>query len=152
MGPCECGTGRPLGGGRKGLRFLEGMLSAVPGLYNSEYVDYLVSHPYPYSLAPWGTDKALRGLTYYRNESETVGQPGIPALLGETGWHRSSERGEWTVLAYQQLWLPDTQVLGVCPFLLAGPFWDAAGWPWMNISTTGALVPLPVFNATKQLR
>ena len=79
----------------------------------------------------------------------------------------------WTSLAYEQLWLPDDQVLGVTPFLLAGQFWEPMGWPWTSsatIAVTGAatrgdevvslrvvvaasrLEPRLVYNATRQLR
>ena len=187
--PCQCGTGAALGQGRSGLKFLEGMLRADSaanaarataagndsngftdkadgfGLYSPANVDYLVSHSYPYSMAAWGNVKAYRGLTYYRNESETVGRKGMPTMITETGWRRDESlnitdqnRANWTLLAYSTYWLDDPQVLGVHPFLLAGKFWDALGWPWMTASGGGAdggeqtLVPSKVFTAIKGLR
>ena len=190
--PCQCSTGSALGQGRPGLKFLEGMLLAdagenavgggggggaySTGLYSPDSVDFLVSHSYPYSGAPWGDPKAYRGLTYYRNESITVGWPGMPTMITETGWRRDQsrhitdhDRANWTVLSYERYWLDDPQVVGVHPFLLAGTFWDALGWPWMNVTSSNGggsgggggggvapgvptLVPSEVYTAVKELR
>jgi hypothetical protein len=84
--PCQCGTEKPLGGGRSGVQFLQAMLDAVPDLYPPASVDWLSSHAYPYSGEPFGTDRAMRGLTYYQNEIELVGRGGtMPTILTETG-------------------------------------------------------------------
>ena len=84
--PCQCGTEKPLGGGRSGLQFLQAMLDAVPDLYPPASVDWLSSHAYPYSGEPFGTDRAVCGLTYYQNEIELVGRGGtMPTILTETG-------------------------------------------------------------------
>ena len=40
------------------------------------------------------------------------------------------------VEALTQLWGQDPNVAAVLPFLLAGPFWDADGWPWTRWSNT----------------
>lgn len=61
----------------------------------------------------------------------------------------------WTLHALQEQWLPDTQVIGITPFLLAGDFWEELGWPWVhNISIAGNsfFVPREVFNKTQRLR
>ena len=54
--------------------------------------------------------------------------------------------------AFEQLWLPDSQVIGVAPFLLAGTFWEPLGWMWANVTADGSLTPRPVFMAVKRLR
>jgi hypothetical protein len=66
----------------------------------------------------------------------------------------ASDQANWTTLAYEQLWLQDPQVLGVCPFLLAGVFWEADGWPWVVAPRAGCTGcgRQPVFNATVTLR
>jgi hypothetical protein len=162
--PCECGTGRPLGKGQLGLNFLKMMVGFYPKLYTG--VDFLSSHSYPFSQTPYGSPKAMRGLAYYRNESRVVGRPKIPVHVTETGWRRYhitfTEQAEWMVKSFQNIWLPDQQLLSVCPFLLAGTFWDAGpaptgavphsshgGWTWVNSSTLG---PFPVFESVKKLR
>ena len=161
--PCRCGDGAALGkAGNVGLQFLQNMLDAAPQLYSSEWVDWLASHSYPFSMAPWGdaSGKALRGLTYYRNESATVRPqgPDLPTILTETGWRRrvgvidDMQQANWTALAFEALWLPDAAVIGIAPFLLAGHFWEPMGWPWANATAAGALAPRPVFMAIKRLR
>jgi hypothetical protein len=169
--PCQCTTTKPLGGGSSGLTFLQAMLGAVPDLYSATSVDWLSSHAYPYSGEPFGSGRATRGLTYYRNETELVGRGDkMPVIITETGWRRHSvsslsessrrdppkpsptsatQQANWTVLAYKELWLRDPQVLAACPFLLAGEFWEAGGWPWMR---GAGLTPEPVYTAVKQLR
>ena len=53
----------------------------------------------------------------------------------------------WTSLAFSEVWLPDEQVLGVTPFLLAGGFWEASGWLWVDSSGRRL-----VYNQTRALR
>ena len=185
--PCECGTGRSLGGGALGLNFLKAMVESVPDLYASPArVDWLSSHSYPFSAAKWGEDKARRGLEYYRNETMVVRPSGsgsgsgserrgggaadsavsaafrpvpppsssspsplpspspsplLDVIITETGWRRDptrsiggAERSNWTSLAFEHIWLPDPQILGVAPFLLGGAFWEGMGWSWMNVT------------------
>ncbi len=154
MTVCAC-NGSKMGYGQPGLVFLQGMLAARPGLF--DHVDWLSSHAYPYS-APWGDPKAHRGLTYYRNESAAVGRPGLPVVVTETGWRREDDRGigdaqqaNWTSLAYEKVWLPDAQVVGVTPFLLAGKFWEGLGWPYVDVEGEN-LIPRAVYNATRRIR
>eukprot|EP01045_Picozoa_sp_COSAG04_P001707 COSAG04_NODE_57_length_30587_cov_86.784632_31_plen_486_part_00 len=140
-------------------------------LYAPSAVDWLSSHSYPYSGEPFGTDRATRGLTYYRNESHAVGRGStFPVILTETGWRQTTgpmdaaadgagatpplpaptdgaQQADWTVLAYQKIWLRDPQIRAVCPFLLEGKFWEASGWPWV----VGGKEQ-PVFEATRALR
>ena len=177
--PCQCGTGRALGKGQLGLNFLKMMLRFYPNLYIN--VDFLSSHSYPFSQQPYGTKKAMHGLVYYRNESVTIGRSTIPVHVTETGWRRNNvtfiEQAKWMVSAFKNVWLPDSQILSICPFLLAGKFWDYSsssssnndnvqappsssppppfphsnhgGWTWINSST---LQVFPVFESVKKLR
>lgn len=66
----------------------------------------------------------------------------------------ANDQANWTTLAYERLWLHDPQVLGVCPFLLAGAFWEADGWPWIVAPRTGCTScgRQLVFNTTVDLR
>ena len=102
--PCECSTGNSLGPGRPGLLFLEAMVAAVPGLFSSDMVDWYSSHAYPFSMAPWGTGKAARGLAYYRNETLVVGRPDLPVAITETGWRRNIQATPPTTAADQANW------------------------------------------------
>jgi hypothetical protein len=155
--PCQCSSGNGLGPGQHGQSFLSLMQASIPDVFSA--VDFLSSHPYPYSNSPFGTDKASRGLTFYRNETATIGRPELPVLITETGWRAhgglsavtEAQRTNWTVLAYQQIWGKDSQVIGVCPFLLAGQFWEPKGWPWLRQGNDSQLIPLPVYEAVKVL-
>lgn len=160
--PCQCDTGQALGNpGRPSTVFLQGMLSTEPHLYSSSLVDFLSSHAYPFSDAPVGNAKAENGLKGYRNQTVAVGRnTQFPVVITETGWRLSAlqnvteaMRANWTVLTYQALWLPDQQVIGVCPFLLAGEFWEPMGWPWMHpVDGVRKLFPTPVYSAVRSLR
>ena len=157
---CACPSGDPLGAGAVGLTFLRGMLRAVPDLYRRPSLRWFSSHSYPFSLAPWGSPKSYRGLTYFRNETALVAAnstaPKLPVIVTETGWRRDATQtppigdvdvSNWTARAFDRIWLQDAQVLGVTPFLLEGKFWDKTGWPWVTDS-----VPRLVFNTTRALR
>ena len=167
--PCACGSATPLGKGQSGLKWLQLMAAAEPSIYDScrdsastATIDWFASHSYPYQ-APWGP-KALRGLTYYRNETQTVGlPPTFPVLICETGWRldpvyaniTSVERANWTVRAFEEVWNRDEQVVAALPFLMAGSLWQAMGWSWANVSgvnASGPLVHLPVYTAVKAMR
>jgi hypothetical protein len=154
--PCECGTGKPLGAGRSGLKWLALMHAAEPTLYRN--ADWFCSHAYPYQRE-WDDPTALQGLTYYRNETTLIGRPGphFPVLVTETGWRldarwariTSAERANWTVRAFD-LWERDEQLVAAMPFLLSGALWQSMGWSWANVSGvdgSGPLVPLPVYDA-----
>eukprot|EP00041_Stephanoeca_diplocostata_P029964 m.894868 g.894868 ORF g.894868 m.894868 type:complete len:262 (-) comp23664_c1_seq48:3019-3804(-) len=154
------------------LDFLAKMLAAVPDVY--EHAQWLASHAYPCSqpgcglhdgthapAAPcggWNTPfaRSIEWLTAYRNEtaliSTVTGRAPLQVLITETGWCMDccteSQRALWTLQAYEQLWLPDTAVLGVTPFLLAGAQWWPKGFPWMFANGT----KLPVYTALQALR
>ena len=145
---CVCGTDEAVGAGRVGTVFLRELVSERPALYAN--ARWLSSHSYPYSNANYSTDatsKAYRGLTYYRSERETIGvaADALPAAITETGWARHSQsnpvsdadQAEWLREAARELWLPDSSVLAVTPFLLGGRFWEAQGWPFVECSPPG---------------
>lgn len=151
--PCECGTGKPLGIGQTGLKWLDKMFTVNPIVYaKNRTVDWFASHAYPYQSA-WGTKKATQGLLYYKNETRLVQLPdSISVGITETGWRTdgfvtSSDRANWTVEAYRNAWSKDSHVFAVTPFLLAGTFWQEMGWSWINVSAEGILQPLPVYGA-----
>lgn len=170
MASCACGSAAPQGPGRSGLVFLSDVMRSVPHLYRSEIVDWLSSHSYPYSQFPWGSSKAQRGLTYYRNETQVCGNAALPVIVTETGWNlehaSAANRSAWTVLAFREIWIPDPQVVGVTPFLLSGPFWEPRGWPWCHFgaarragageprdgNTMLKYRPTLVFSAVRKLR
>jgi hypothetical protein len=181
--PCACGSEQGLGGGELGLEFLKAMVGVDPTLYDEQNVDFLVSHSYPFSNTPYDDPKAQRGLVYYRKESALLrnhsGPSSFQVVITETGWCAhcpnsspiaEADRANWTSLAFSRIWNEDQQVLGVCPFLLAGDFWEKMGWPWVATSSTDTasatksvvrrereprstvLTPKPVFNSVRFTR
>lgn len=166
---CECGTNANVGSGEPGTVFLERLLAERPHLYSD--VHWLSSHSYPYSNSNYSSNtssKAYRGLTYYRTEQSLLGRPMLKVALTETGWARhggnnevsAANQARWMGQAAAELWAPDPTVLAVCPFLLAGRFWEAKGWTFLmcptagkNASATctppkgGQLARMPVFDA-----
>ena len=161
LSKCQCSTGKSLGVGRSGLTFLQQMIDFIPDLYSHSNVDWLSSHSYPFSQSAWSNPKCQRGLKYYRNESVLIQRPTINVILTETGWNlrtgytTMSNRANWTVKAYQEIWMPDQQVIGTTPFLLGGLFWENnrnSFWPWMSVDQkTGLLQAKPVYKAVQKL-
>lgn len=146
-------------GGITGLQFMSAMMAAVPGVFNQ--VDFLATHSYPASGIGYGFNApladALPGLTYYQLELRTINRS-VAVLVTETGWATSApglpacteaDKAAWTTGAYAQVWLNDTRVVGVMPFMLMDPTWgDTDGWEYVTMN--GALAP--VFSAVQSLR
>lgn len=155
---CECGTNTAVGIGRPGTDFLRALLDEHPRLYRD--ARWLSSHSYPYSNANYSTDpasKSFRGLTYYRAELGLIRSP-LPVVITETGWARNGlgnrvsadDQAAWLRLAAEQIWMRDTSVRAVCPFLLGGRFWETKGWnfvvcPSNTSDCNGELRKLPVY-------
>ena len=136
------------------IAWLDALVATDAQLYHG--VDWLASHSYPCEAPACGLakdrpdggwnapfERAVPGLTLYRNESSAVGRQ-LPVIITETGWcHLSNAnstevgedlRGSYTVSAFK-LWRADPQVLAVTPFLLAGEQWEfpqGQGFPWMH--------------------
>ena len=160
---CECGTNRAVGLGRPGTTFMEQLLDRRPSIYAD--VRWLSSHSYPYSNSNFSTDpqsKAFKGLTYYRSELATIQRATtLPAVLTETGWARhgndnqvsASNQATWLQRAADEIWAPDASVLSVCPFLLAGRFWQTRGWNFLACPNSSSIGPctdrLPVYDQWK---
>ena len=144
---CECGTNQPVGAGQAGTNFLTSMLRSRPDLYAN--VSWLSSHSYPYSNEPLGSDKASRGLTYYRAERSALRRPSLPAVITETGWALTTgssnvseqQQGAWLRAAAESFWAADDTVLAVCPFLLAGRFWEPRGRNFLTCPPAAATAP-----------
>lgn len=145
--------------GITGLQFQAAMAAAVPSLWSS--VDFLASHAYPASGIGYGFNapmpEALPGLLYYRMELAQINRS-VQVLLTETGWATKApglppcseqDKADWTIAAYETVWLNDTAVAGVMPFMLMDPTWgDQDGWEYVTMSGAAQ----PVFGAVQQLR
>lgn len=148
---CHCGQE----GGEPGItarEFLQAMEAGAPGVFDD--LDGWASHSYPASNEGYGFfvpfDQAHTGLTYYEVELATIGRPGLPVLITETGWRTDEatrqQIADWTVQAFTDVWLPDDRVKAVMPFLLRG------GSGWTNFEWVSGSTRHPVFNAVRSER
>jgi hypothetical protein len=56
-------------------------------------------------------------------------------------------RTAWLLEAYRAVWLPDDNVIGICPFLLGDPIWREVGqWTGFEYIDSG-MRPLPILEA-----
>jgi len=148
---CECG-GEGWEGGITSREFLGAMRAAVPDIF--ERLDGFATHSYPAEGEGWGFfvpyDRAGPGLLYMRTELAVVGRA-LPVLNTETGWSTAGggsreQIAEWTVSAYRDIWLTEDGLLGVMPFMLRDPAWDAFAW------VAGDGRPYPVYEQVRRLR
>ena len=159
---CHCcgGEGCDFEAGETGLDFMNHMKNAIPDVWNR--LDFLASHSYPAQGIGWGFflpyDQCGPGLNYFQNELNTIGKE-LPVLITETGWSTKrppegpwpseEQKAQYTVQAYQDVWLTHPAIAGVMPFMLQDGFWgDQEGFGWVH--TGGA--HFPVFDQVKALR
>ncbi len=72
-------------------------------------------------------------------------------LITETGWTTDGggsreEIAAWTVSAYENIWLTDSRVLAVMPFMLRDPGWENFAW----VRPDGG--HYPVYDRVRELR
>eukprot|EP00756_Hemistasia_phaeocysticola_P002892 Hpha_TRINITY_DN11950_c0_g2::TRINITY_DN11950_c0_g2_i1::g.20469::m.20469 len=134
------------------IAFMKQMLRAVPDLY--AHADFFNSHSYPFHAQPFSTPLGRAGSVHYRTQVNATGRPSLPVLITETGWSlaNETEKAVSIVAAFQQEWLPDPQVVGVLPFLLASDTTTFAKWLWVLWNSTTAPSPSQQYNATRALR
>ncbi len=99
----------------------------------------------------------MPGLLYYTSELQHIGRS-LQVLLTETGWATKAaglppcseqDKADWTVGAYKAVWLNDTRVAGVMPFMLQDATWgDTDGYEYVMMNGQTA----PVYTAVQQLR
>ena len=132
------------------------MMAAVPGVFDK--IDVFASHSYPSEGEGWGFfeayDQAGPGLHFFEKELQTIGKPNLKVILSETGWAIEGDGHTWsrdqvadyTVKAYQNVWLTHPSILGVTPFMLRDSSWDKFAW----VEVGGN--PYPVYNAVRAYR
>lgn len=124
--------------------FLEQMNEAVPGIF--ERLDGWASHPYPqpnFTGSPEATGRnSIRAYEWELGLLEDkFGAGELPIFITETGWahaegkeHNPSflsaeEAAENIRRAYENVWLPDEQVVAVTPFTIRyNPPYDHFSW------------------------
>ena len=151
---CECG-GSGFTAGETSLDFIAAMEAAEPGVFAD--LDGFATHSYPSSGGGWGFFPAYAdsgtGLWWWQQEVAAAGVAGKPVFVTETGWTVNAgafgsrqEVADWTLLAWQNDWLPAVELEAVMPFQLQDPAWDDFGW----VESGGA--HYPVFDAIRDWR
>ncbi len=154
---CDCSTqnGPP---GTLSTAFLGYMKSAVPGVFDK--IDDFASHSYPASGEGYGFfcdySQAMTGLTFYKKELAAIGKPNMKVIMTETGWPiqwpnaptwTRDQVADFTVSAYQNVWLTEPGILAVTPFILrGGSQWEDFAW----VKADGS--PYPVYTKVRAYR
>lgn len=100
------------------------------------YIDGWASHSYPnpgFSGSPydWGRG-TIRGYDWELGVLKNLGvSKNLPVFITETGWKRGNETivAENLKYAFENVWLPDSRVKAVTPFIL-----DYQGFPFLEFS------------------
>ena len=102
------------------VRFLRAFVNKK-GLFN--YIDGWASHSYPqdYLSPPW--KKTAQNIRNYQWELNFLKRHGVnkdlPVFITETGWLNTARNaGEYIKYAFERVWLKDTRVRAVTPFIL----------------------------------
>jgi len=106
--------------------FVKGLINQTPTIF--DFVDGWASHSYPnpnFSGSPW--DYGRGTVRTYEWELRLLGRLGVskelPVFITETGWKRTIQNSEFIIqnyfkTAYEDVWLPDSRVRAVTPFVL----------------------------------
>lgn len=154
---CEC-SGPGYNPGPLATNFINEMASAVPNLWSR--LDGWASHAYP--AAHKGYDfwepyaNCMPGLLFFEDELAALGTS-FDVFITETGWPTEhvecngtcgtpQQIADWTVAAYNDPWLSNSNVRAVMPFILQDGAWDAFAW----VDTSGN--PRPVYTDVRNLR
>ena len=116
--------------------FLQTLISNVTIEQFNNLFSGTVSHSYPnpgFAGSPW--DYGRGTVRTYQWELELLKEFGIkkdlPVFITETGWQRGSEQSvaDNIISAYNNVWLPDSRVKAVTPFIL-----NYQGSPFLEFS------------------
>jgi hypothetical protein len=151
---CECG-GSGFTAGVTAIEFMAEMEHAVPGIW--DMIDAWATHSYPSSGVGYGFwdsyENCGPGLHFFERELSQIGRD-IAVLITETGWTIEHESFHWsreqvadfTVRAYNEVWLDHPSIQAVMPFILQDDYWNNFAW----VDSGGN--PYPVYDAVRSLR
>jgi hypothetical protein len=131
-------------------KFLREMNFEVPLIF--ERLDGWASHSYPnhgFIGKPWETGKAsVAGYKWELSYLKTLGNRiELPVFITETGWpHRIMVNGKWLMdnfyypeiaaeyikYAFENIWIPDKNILAVTPFIINYPQEPFDHFSWIN--------------------
>lgn len=146
-------------------KFLKEMNFEVPLIF--EQLDGWASHSYPnhgFIGKPWQTGKAtVSGYKWEISYLKTLGNnKNLPVFITETGWpHAANERSniktnkfyspevaaEYLMFAYENVWLPDKNIIAITPFILNYPEDLFTHFSWVDSNGK----PYPQFELVKNI-
>ena len=155
------------------LNFLREMRFEVPDIFNE--LDGWVSHSYPnhgFVGKPWEKGRAtVRGyeweLSILKNNFSLT--KNLPVFITESGWPHSlglkikGRYGRWVTVkesfykpevtasyleeVMKNVWVPDTRVIAVTPFILNYPYYPFENFSWLDKEGN----PYPQFETVRQI-
>lgn len=116
------------------LDFLKQMSAEIPEIFNQ--LDGWTSHSYPnhgYLGKPWETGKAtIRGYLWELEVLKNLGTTkDLPIFITETGWLNTTT-ADYIKYAYENIWLPDSRVMAITPFILNYPQAPFSQFSWLD--------------------
>lgn len=121
-----------------------------------EYIDLISSHAYPnpgFRGTPYDTGRtSIRGYTFELSWYRQLFGRDYPVMITETGWDAfkvgQSTAAEYFRTAFQDIWLPDSRVVAVTPFVL-----NYQGDPFLSFSflTSGDARPYQKYAVVQSL-
>ncbi len=126
--------------------YLKQMQEAIPDIWN--YIDGWTSHAYPnpgFRASPYKT--GWQSITSYRSELAFI-KKSLPVFITETGWDQTKIKNPYFYYRKAwQIWLRDSRVKAVTPFLLQGGSGQYASFSFLTSDDQ----PTPAWQATYNL-
>jgi hypothetical protein len=151
---CQC-DGDGWTGGITALEFIDAMAAGVPGIFGM--IDGWATHAYPAGGLGYdffdSYENSGPGLHFFENELSRAAID-LPVLVTETGWTIDGDGHTWsreqvadfTVQAWNGVWLVHPSIAAVMPFMLQDAGWENFAW----VAPDGT--PYPVYDAVRALR
>ncbi|MFW5703433.1 MAG: hypothetical protein ACOCXQ_01225 [Patescibacteria group bacterium] len=125
--------------------FLNRMMTTFPTNKINTYIDGWASHSYPNpGFRGKPTDTGRNSIRNYEWELGLLQQKGVkslPVFITETGWPRSSyseqQIADYMTYAFRFVWLKDTRVKAVTPFIFNYESEPFQNWSWKKPNNGG---------------
>ncbi len=127
--------------------FLSQIYSAKPELFTEDLISGLSSHSYPnpgFAGSPYGVGRgSVRSYEWELDYLRSLGvSKNLPVFITETGWTSSAFShltiGEFFKVAYENVWLPDSRVRAVTPFILSYQGEPFLQFSWKKLTGAGS--------------
>ena len=134
--------------------FLDRMMGTFPASDMNQYLSGWASHSYPRNYTAPPTDTGRNSIKNYEWELSWLSSKGVkslPVFITETGWKHDligdSTATSYIKSAFEDVWMKDSRIKAVTPFVYDYPASPFSGFSWKDGS--GNLYPQA--NALKQL-